>query len=47
MKRLMLFLGGERDTSIELLVVDNDHDVVDMLTGWLQTLGYEAHRASS
>jgi CheY-like chemotaxis protein len=43
----MLFLNGERDTSIKLLGVDHDRDLVEMLTGWLQTLGYEVHRASS
>ena len=41
----MLFLDVERDTSIKLLVVDNDRDLVEMLTGWLKTLGYEVHRA--
>lgn len=45
LKRLMLFLDVERDTSIKLLVVDNDRDLVEMLTGWLKTLGYEVHRA--
>jgi DNA-binding response OmpR family regulator len=45
LKRLMLFLDGERDTSIKLLVVDNERDLVEMLTGWLKTLGYEVHRA--
>ncbi len=41
----MLFLDGERDTTIKLLVVDNDRNLVEMLTGWLKTLGYEVHRA--
>ncbi len=45
LKRLVLFLDGEGDTTIKLLVVDNDRDFVEMLTGWLQTLGYEVHRA--
>ena len=27
------------------MVVDNDRDLVEMLTGWLKTLGYEVHRA--
>jgi CheY-like chemotaxis protein len=43
----MLFLDGKRDTSIKLLGVDHDRDLVEMLTGWLQTLGYEVYRASS
>jgi len=41
----MLFLDGERDTTIKLLVVDTDRNLVEMLTGWLKTLGYEVHRA--
>jgi len=41
----MLFLDVERDTTIKLLVVDNDRNLVEMLTGWLKTLGYEVHRA--
>ena len=45
MKRHMLFLDGERDTTIKLLVVDTDRNLVEMLTGWLKTLGYEVHRA--
>jgi DNA-binding response OmpR family regulator len=32
---------------MKLLVVDNDFDLVEMLTGWLKTLGYEVHRAYS
>jgi DNA-binding response OmpR family regulator len=30
---------------MKLLVIDNDRDLVEMLTGWLTTLGYEVHRA--
>ncbi len=30
---------------MKLLVVDNDRDLVEMLTSWLKTLGYEVHRA--
>ncbi len=30
---------------MKLLVIDNDRDVVEMLTAWLKTLGYEVHRA--
>jgi DNA-binding response OmpR family regulator len=41
----MLFLDSEVSPSLILLVVDNDLDFVEMLTGWLQTLGYEVHRA--
>src|SRR5260370_41488902 len=30
---------------MKLLVIDNDRDFVEMLTGWLTTLGYLVHRA--
>ncbi len=30
---------------MKLLVIDSDRDLVDMLTNWLKTLGYEVHRA--
>ncbi|MBE3560496.1 MAG: response regulator transcription factor [Ktedonobacteraceae bacterium] len=30
---------------MKLLVIDGDRDLVEMLTGWLKTLGYEVHRA--
>ncbi|SRR5579875_108467 len=30
---------------MKLLIVDTDQDLVEMLTGWLKTLGYEVHRA--
>lgn len=30
---------------MKLLVVDSDRDMVDMLTGWLKTRGYEVHHA--
>ncbi len=32
---------------MKLLIVDNDRDLVEMLTSWLKTLGYEIHRAYS
>src|SRR3984893_2096442 len=32
---------------MKLLIVDNDRDLVEMLTSWLKTLGYEVHRAYS
>jgi DNA-binding response OmpR family regulator len=32
---------------MKLLIVDNDRDLVEMLTGWLKTLGYEVHHAYS
>lgn len=32
---------------MKILVVDSDHDLVEMLTSWLKTLGYETHRAYS
>src|SRR5438094_9867341 len=31
--------------NMKLLVVDSDRDLVEMLTSWLKTLGYEVHRA--
>lgn len=30
---------------MKLLVIDNDNDLVEMLTSWLKTLGYEVYRA--
>jgi DNA-binding response OmpR family regulator len=30
---------------LKLLVVDEDRDLVEMLTSWLRTLGHEVHRA--
>src|SRR5713226_5833629 len=30
---------------MKLLIVDNDRDMVEMLTSWLKTLGYEVYRA--
>ncbi|HEX7735966.1 MAG TPA: response regulator transcription factor [Ktedonobacteraceae bacterium] len=30
---------------MKLLLVDTDRDLVEMLTSWLKTLGYEVHRA--
>src|SRR5579859_6170275 len=32
---------------MKLLIVDSDRDLMEMLTGWLKTLGYEVHRAYS
>lgn len=32
---------------MKLLIVDNDRDLVEMLTSWLKTLGFEVHRAYS
>jgi DNA-binding response OmpR family regulator len=32
---------------MKILIVDDDRDLVEMLTGWLKTLGYEVHRAYS
>ncbi|HYL43810.1 MAG TPA: response regulator transcription factor [Ktedonobacteraceae bacterium] len=32
---------------MKILIVDNDRDLVEMLTGWLKTVGYEVHRAYS
>src|SRR2546421_6275530 len=30
---------------MKLLVIDSDRDLVEMLTSWLRTLGYDVHRA--
>ena len=30
---------------MKLLLVDSDHHLIEMLTGWLKTLGYDVHRA--
>lgn len=30
---------------MKILVVDSDRDLVEMLTSWLKTLGYDVHRA--
>lgn len=30
---------------MKLLIVDVDQNLIEMLTGWLKTLGYEVHRA--
>ncbi len=47
-----LYDGGETNNPIiklgdamKLLIVDTDRDLVEMLTGWLKTLGYEVYRA--
>ena len=32
---------------MKLLIVDNDRDLVEMLTNWLKTLGYEVYRSYS
>ena len=32
---------------MKILVVDSDHDLVEMLTSWLKTLGYEIYRANT
>ncbi len=32
---------------MKLLLVDPDRDLIEMLTGWLKTLGYAVHRAYS
>ena len=32
---------------MRLLVIDHDRDLVEMLTSWLKTLGFEVHRAYS
>src|SRR5260370_38170809 len=34
-----------RGNRMKLLIVDSDHHIVEMLTGWLKTLGYEVRRA--
>jgi len=30
---------------MKLLVVDSDRDLIEMLSSWLKTLGYEVYRA--
>jgi DNA-binding response OmpR family regulator len=35
----------QRGGSMKLLVVDSDRDLVEMLTSWLKTLGYDVYRA--
>ncbi len=35
-------IGGNR---MKLLLVDSDRHLIEMLTGWLKTLGYDVHRA--
>src|SRR5690349_17199328 len=32
---------------MKLLIIDSDRDLVEMLSSWLKTLGYEVHRAYS
>jgi DNA-binding response OmpR family regulator len=32
---------------MKILIIDNDRDLVEMLSGWLKTLGYEVYRAYS
>jgi DNA-binding response OmpR family regulator len=32
---------------MKILIIDHDRDVVEMLSGWLKTLGYDVHRAYS
>src|ERR1051326_7166464 len=35
----------KRDSTMRLLIIDHDRDLVEMLIGWLKTLGYEVYRA--
>ena len=35
----------EAESNMKLLIVDPDRDLVEMLTSWLKTLGYEVYRA--
>src|SRR5258708_40140157 len=30
---------------MKVLVIDNERDFVEVVTGWVRTLGYEVHRA--
>ncbi len=32
---------------MKILIIDSDRDLVEMLNGWLKTLGYDVHRAYS
>lgn len=47
--RLVAAVGREREESgrieVKLLLVDSDRDMVDMLSGWLRTHGYEIRLA--
>src|SRR5215467_12393555 len=38
---------SKKGDPVRILVVDNDRDLVEMLTSWLKTLGYEVCRAYS
>ena len=44
MKSPTFLIGGKR---MKLLLVDSDHHLIEMLTGWLKTLGYDVRRAYS
>jgi DNA-binding response OmpR family regulator len=35
----------ERENAVRLLIVDADRDWIEMLTGWLKTVGFEVYRA--
>src|SRR5207302_7680910 len=35
----------ETGDTMKLLLIDSDRDLVEMLTSWLKTLGYEVYRA--
>jgi DNA-binding response OmpR family regulator len=35
----------KRGSAMRLLIIDHDCDLVEMLIGWLKTLGYEVYRA--
>jgi DNA-binding response OmpR family regulator len=35
------------EDELKILIIDNDRDIVEMLSGWLMTLGYDVRRAYS
>jgi DNA-binding response OmpR family regulator len=35
----------KKGSKMKILIIDPDRDLVEMLTSWLKTLGYEVHRA--
>jgi DNA-binding response OmpR family regulator len=40
-----VYVAAAAEDEMKLLVVDRDRDMVEMVTGWLRTRGYEVHYA--
>jgi DNA-binding response OmpR family regulator len=40
-----MYVATAAEAEMKLLVVDRDRDMVEMVTGWLRTRGYEVHYA--